>query len=56
MQLLYKSVQEPIDVLAEKMQKSTKGLQCQHFILFNDEIGSLKANSTVCRTAKEEKK
>jgi len=45
MQLLYKSVQEPIDVLAEKMQKLAEGdYSVSTSVLFNDEIGRLKAN------------
>lgn len=45
LQLLYKSVQEPIDFLAEKMRKLAGGdFDVQTSVLFDDEIGRLKLN------------
>ncbi|MDD3001431.1 MAG: adenylate/guanylate cyclase domain-containing protein [Candidatus Riflebacteria bacterium] len=45
LQLLYKSLQEPIDILAEKMQKLAEGnYDVSTSVLFNDEIGRLKLN------------
>lgn len=45
LQLLYKSVQEPIDFLVEKMQKLASGdFNVQTSVLFDDEIGRLKTN------------
>ncbi|MEW6711062.1 MAG: HAMP domain-containing protein, partial [Candidatus Riflebacteria bacterium] len=45
LQLLYKSVQEPIDYLVEKMQKLADGdFNVQTSVLFDDEIGRLKLN------------
>ncbi|MFZ5950551.1 MAG: adenylate/guanylate cyclase domain-containing protein [Candidatus Rifleibacteriota bacterium] len=45
LQLLYKSVQEPIDFLVEKMQKLADGdFNVQTSVLFDDEIGRLKLN------------
>lgn len=45
LQLLYKSVQEPLDFLVEKMQKLAEGdFQVQTSVLFDDEIGRLKTN------------
>ncbi len=45
LQLLYKSVQEPINFLVEKMQKLAEGdFNVQTSVLFDDEIGRLKTN------------
>jgi class 3 adenylate cyclase len=45
LQLLYKSVQEPIDFLVEKMRKLAGGdFDVQTSVLFDDEIGRLKQN------------
>jgi class 3 adenylate cyclase len=45
MQLLYKSIQEPIDFLVEKMSKLAEGdFSVQTSVLFDDEIGKLKQN------------
>jgi adenylate cyclase len=45
MQLLFKSIKEPIDVLGEKMQRLASGdFSVQTSVLFNDEIGRLKLN------------
>ncbi len=45
LQLLYKSVQEPINFLVEKMQKLASGdFDVQTSVLFDDEIGRLKTN------------
>lgn len=45
LQLLYKSVQEPINFLVEKMQKLAEGdFDVQTSVLFDDEIGRLKTN------------
>ncbi|GAB4275102.1 MAG: hypothetical protein Kow0029_15980 [Candidatus Rifleibacteriota bacterium] len=45
MQLLYKSIQEPINFLVEKMRLLAEGnFNVQTSVLFNDEIGKLKQN------------
>lgn len=48
MQLLFKSIQEPLDVLGDKMQRLADGdFSVQTSVYFNDEIGRLKANFNI---------